>query len=497
MANLKVSLLLRAHTAEGQRPYLKPALAANRKIRPLWAICKGEPTHFPTGAYYLRYKQGKKLVFENVGSELDVAQQQLRRKKNVLEAKALGNHVEGAEIPANRLTLDEAIKSYLDDIAARKSLKTSNGYGYVLGQFQAVCTKTHLDELARTDMVAFIVDQRKKAMSDRTIFNRLGYIDTFLRSVGVSKLMPNREWPKFVEKKVQAYNREEIERLLADADTEERTIFSFFLGTGCRQREVTYACWQDVNFADGTFKVCAKLDFRFTPKDYEERIVPIPDELLLMLRERRQSDPRGRLIFPNWQGGPEGHFLRRLQTLAWEAGLNCGECFNKSGKSCNDRPICRKWGLHKFRRASPLGTTEAGVPARTIQNWLGHSDLETTLAYLAVSDSRSATTRTQVNKTFGGLLVPKTTIGRITRLKETWTVLDPPELRRVFFMTVIQKLRAAKGLLTVRQVAEALGSHPQTVYSWVAEGKLPHVRVGSRVKFDGHVIADWLDKRTL
>jgi len=66
-----------------------------------------------------------------------------------------------------------------------------------------------------------------------------------------------------------------------------------------------------------------------------------------------------------------------------------------------------------------------------------------------------------------------------------------------FIVTVAEKLRSAKGLLTVRQVAEALGSHPQTIYSWVAEGRLPHVRVGSRLKFDGHVIADWLAKRTL
>jgi excisionase family DNA binding protein len=64
-------------------------------------------------------------------------------------------------------------------------------------------------------------------------------------------------------------------------------------------------------------------------------------------------------------------------------------------------------------------------------------------------------------------------------------------------VTTAEKLRTAKGLLTVQQVAEALGSHPQTIYSWVTEGKLPHVRVGSRVKFDGQVLADWLDKRTL
>jgi excisionase family DNA binding protein len=64
-------------------------------------------------------------------------------------------------------------------------------------------------------------------------------------------------------------------------------------------------------------------------------------------------------------------------------------------------------------------------------------------------------------------------------------------------MGIAEELRKAKGLLSVKQVAEALGSHPQTIYGWVTEGKLPHVRIGSRVKFDGHAIADWLDKRTL
>jgi site-specific recombinase XerD len=43
---------------------------------------------------------------------------------------------------------------------------------------------------------------------------------------------------------------------------------------------------------------------------------------------------------------------------------------------------------------------EAGVSARTLQAWLGHSDLETTLAYLQVADMRSKRTREQVNHSF-------------------------------------------------------------------------------------------------
>jgi excisionase family DNA binding protein len=64
-------------------------------------------------------------------------------------------------------------------------------------------------------------------------------------------------------------------------------------------------------------------------------------------------------------------------------------------------------------------------------------------------------------------------------------------------MSVVEQLRSAKGLLSVKQVAGLLSAHVQTIYGWANDGKLPHVRVGSRVKFDGHVIADWLEKRTL
>jgi integrase len=46
---------------------------------------------------------------------------------------------------------------------------------------------------------------------------------------------------------------------------------------------------------------------------------------------------------------------------------------------------------------------EAGVPAPTIQRWLGHSDLATTLRYLAIADVRSEWTRSQVNATFARL----------------------------------------------------------------------------------------------
>jgi len=62
-------------------------------------------------------------------------------------------------------------------------------------------------------------------------------------------------------------------------------------------------------------------------------------------------------------------------------------------------------------------------------------------------------------------------------------------------MTRQDELRTRKSLMSVRQVAETLGSHIQTIYGWAEEGKLPHSRVGGRLKFDPDVIANWLDRR--
>jgi len=62
-------------------------------------------------------------------------------------------------------------------------------------------------------------------------------------------------------------------------------------------------------------------------------------------------------------------------------------------------------------------------------------------------------------------------------------------------MSKQDELRARKGLMSVREVAQTLGSHIQTIYTWTDECKLPCFRIGGRIKFDGKAIADWLDSR--
>jgi integrase len=163
-----------------------------------------------------------------------------------------------------------------------------------------------------------------------------------------------------------------------------------------------YATWANVDFKHKLISVWSKPELGFRVKDKEERRVPVPDSLIEALLERKRK-ATSLLVFPAKNGQPDGHMLRTPQKRALRAGLNCGECITKSEKCCAEHPVCRHWGLHKWRKTFATLHSEAGVSAPSIRTWLGHSDLATTLRYLAVADLRSEKTRTQVNATFVSL----------------------------------------------------------------------------------------------
>jgi integrase/recombinase XerD len=192
-------------------------------------------------------------------------------------------------------------------------------------------------------------------------------------------------------------------------DAEETVRYKFFLGTGCREREVSFASWQDINWGKCEYHIRRKDDVGFTPKSHESRTVPMPKSLVALLKNRRSNAPHDRWIFVNRDSRPDGHFLRKLKSIAKRAGLNCGQCKTKItvGRyekrqvevSCKDQPVCSHFYLHRFRKTCATRWVEAGIPVRTVQAWLGHKNLQTTMIYLGVTDSTKL--RGQIDSAFG------------------------------------------------------------------------------------------------
>lgn len=168
----------------------------------------------------------------------------------------------------------------------------------------------------------------------------------------------------------------------------------------CEEQEAQYVCWSDVDLERKTYTVTEHLDLGYRPKDKEEGTLPIPELLVGTLKARRKRYPHTRLIFPGKHGKPNGHALRSIKRLALRAGVNCGQCVNKAGKSCATHPVCRHILLHKMRKTFASTLHHKGLPAQTLQQYLRHSELSTTLAYIA--DQPDDQVRETINSTFSG-----------------------------------------------------------------------------------------------
>jgi integrase/recombinase XerD len=261
----------------------------------------------------------------------------------------------------------------LDEIKITKKPKTLAAYSKALGYFTESCKKMNLEEIERGDLLkfsAFLRDEKKQ--SPRSVYNKFENVMTFLKSQKIRGLVDKNDWPRFVEEEPEVYEREELDKLFKACNAEERLWYEFFLMTGMREQEVMHCEWQDVNLTRSTVTVRYKPEYGFSPKSYKEREVPIPAKLVKKLKSwKKKSDKTCGLVFPTGGCKPKLDFLDCLKALADRTKLD-KESF---------------W-LHKFRATFATWSLWAGVDLRTVQQWLGHSDMESTMRYLKPSRSQ-------------------------------------------------------------------------------------------------------------
>jgi site-specific recombinase XerD len=102
------------------------------------------------------------------------------------------------------------------------------------------------------------------------------------------------------------------------------------------------------------------------------------------LKEHKaKADKSCGLVFPTAGCKPKRDFRDCLKAVAGRAKLKKEDFW-----------------LHKFRATFATWSLWAGVDLRTVQQWLGHSDMESTMRYL--KPSRSQQVREKVNEIFGG-----------------------------------------------------------------------------------------------
>ncbi len=380
--NREVNLTKRVKTAQGLR-YRPVALSANGRVKPDIVLVKGKEERHPEGAYYLEWREGTKRVRLSVGKDAADASTRRLRKEAELNAVNHGVAVTPEDGQSGHRSVAAAIADFLDETKLTKKPKTLAAYSTALGYFQESCPKLYLDDIERNDLLkfsAFLRDQKKQ--SPRSVYNKFENLMTFLKAHGIRGMVGKNDWPRYVEEEPEIYEREELDKLFAACDAEERLWYEFFLMTGMREQEVMHCSWGDINLSRGTVTVRYKREYEFSPKNYREREIPIPAKLVKKLtRAKAQADKACGLVFPTAGCRPKLDFLDALKAVAERAQLNP-----------------ENFWLHKFRSTFATWSLWAGVDLRTVQQWLGHSDMESTMRYLKTS--RSQQVRQKVNKIF-------------------------------------------------------------------------------------------------
>jgi len=361
--------------------YCPVVLAANGRVKPDLVIVDGQQERHPEGAYYLEWRERGKRVRLSVGK--DAADASSRRQRKEAELNALNNGV--AVVPDNgdngHRSLAAAVAEFLDETKLTKKPKTLAAYTTAMNYFTESCAKLYVHDIERRDMLKFSAFLRdEKNQSPRSVYNKFENVMSFLKANGIRGLVGKNDWPRYTEEEPEMYEQAELDKLFKACTAEERLWFEFFLMTGMREQEVMYAYWSDVNLTAGTVRVSHKPDRGWTPKAYKEREIPIPTRLVKGLKAWKvKSDKTCNLVFPTAGCRPKLDFLDCLKAVAERAKLNPDEFW-----------------LHKFRATFATRCLWAGVDLRTVQQWLGHSDMESTMRYL--KPSRSQQVREKVNE---------------------------------------------------------------------------------------------------
>ena len=355
MANKTAAIYVNYKKAEGTWGFAKPLVKGNGRIKPLWIVLTdGTEEHHPEARYKVMWYESGKKKSEDAGQDPDVAVATLNRREKGLEARAAGLAVLDDKESAGRVLLSDAIAVYLAD-AKDKAAKTYSSRKRTTELFRESCNKTFVDQIGLRDMLDFKSFLHKQGFSDRTVFNHFEAANSFLRANGIisangKSIVPKHEWPRYDEKPVKKYQPEQLSGLFKETDSFETVVFKFFLTSAGREGEVSRVRWSDIDFRGKKVEFASREGA--STKNRKSRSVPLPDSTLALLKEHQKEYGDSLYVFPNGQGGMEGHFLRILKNLAHRAGLNCGHCrdVGEGGKQkCKDSAVCGEWELLRVK----------------------------------------------------------------------------------------------------------------------------------------------------
>ena len=255
------------------------------------------------------------------------------------------------------MKLDLAIERFLIYQETVNSKETLRFYKSHLKCVNAYFKSMDCNKIVVPLVSAFILDQRKKNISNSTINKRVKALKDVLKYNGFENL----EVAKLREqkKRFNYLTNEELSKLvdyvkISDLSVENKLIIMLLIDTGIRRNELIHVELDNINFSNNSILLTCT-------KTKSDRVVYFKNYTKLLLLEYIQFDRK--YLFNRTVNGVSALF----------------QSINKDLKFKNLSP-------HVLRHTFATNCLNSGMPLPYLQNIMGHSDIKTTAIYIHCMD---------------------------------------------------------------------------------------------------------------
>ena len=155
---------------------------------------------------------------------------------------------------------------------------------------------------------------------------------------------------------------------------------------GLRKQELFHLRWEDIHMKTGELRAVSRQEHH--TKNRESRRIPL-NKPLMQLLQRHPRRLGSKYVFCNKDGESYDNVRSAIRSAARRAGIEDGV------------------GMHQLRHAFCSHGLMMGVDPRTMQKWMGHKDLATTLRYAHVSPDHEKAAIERMRYDYGHQVVTK------------------------------------------------------------------------------------------
>jgi integrase len=344
---------------------------------------RGTGTIFVKGSrWYAQFRLPghERPVKRSLGRVASMSEAQANRR-----ALKLLNELGSAPPPTDRQTIEGIAPAFLDHVEHVRLRQRATVIDYELTlrlHLVPYFAGRKLDRITPEDLTGYI-RAKHGVLSPKTVANHvtlLGGLYRFAIRRGAATRNPieliDRPRQQGASSDVKFFTVEEVEKLLRHvlagtfAATDSALILSGSM-LGLRQGELVALRWRDVDWLAGVVRVRRKYahgEFSQPKSRRSSRAVPMADRVAAALDAHHQASA--------WQGDDDLVFCHPdLGTVLDVSALR--KRYKAAVKAAGLRPL----PFHSLRHRYGTAMAGAGAPLRSLMEWMGHSNIQTTMIY--------------------------------------------------------------------------------------------------------------------